>query len=237
MQTTIPLKQKCGKTVCGTFFIIFAIFFFHTSVPAQPAAVFNETEWEFDPIAEGERILHTYIIKNSGTSDLQLNAARTTCSCTTVTFDKVIPKGEEGRITVDFDSNGYAGKTAHVGIRVTTNDPATPVANLTLKGNVNQVVTILPKIVKLEGPSGQNMKQKVIIQPSENYPFEITGISALKGENVSFTLGKSPDEKAYELTVNFKADKKRMYFDNILLNTDSPYKPQIRIAVFARVTG
>ncbi len=232
----IDIDKLIRMTALSIFFILAV---FQALAGAQPTAALDENTFTFGPVPEGRIVTHTFFIENRGNSPLLIKNAKATCSCTAVDFDTDVPAGERGRIDVRFDSHGYGGRQANVHIRVETSDPSNSVFDLTVTGQVDRLLTISPPIVKLEGPAGIPMEQTVIIRPEPKYPFKIIDARAEKGRHLSFELNRiqQAGRDGYQVKVRFQADQKRRYFDKIILGTSSPHKPQITIAVFAKITG
>lgn len=87
-----------------------------------PKLTFENTDFNFGIIIEGEVVRHTYKFKNTGKSDLIISDVHPSCGCTTskeFTKEPIKPDGE-GEITVEFDSQNRAGDVKK-SISVTTN--------------------------------------------------------------------------------------------------------------------
>jgi hypothetical protein len=120
---------------------------------------------------------------------------------------------------------------------VKTNTPNQPVFYLTVVGNVQNFVSIVPKRVVLRGFSGDEIKATVKIVPEDKYPFEIKDVRAVNTKNIRFNLEKSKysNKMEYVLSVeNLKKDQGR-YFDTIKLETDSKIRPEIQIHVIGNI--
>ena len=77
--------------------------------PEGPIPTFNwnELEWDFGTINEGDVVEHVYTFKNTGQAPLIIESAKPSCGCTVPTFTKEpIPVGGSGEILVKFDSKG-----------------------------------------------------------------------------------------------------------------------------------
>lgn len=98
---------------------------------------FEEENYDFGKIAQGEKVSYSYKVKNVGKSPLIILNATATCGCTVPEVPKEpIKPGEEGEIKVVFDSNGKSGMQDKV-ITVTSN--AQPnIASLHLTGEVKE---------------------------------------------------------------------------------------------------
>ena len=54
---------------------------------------------DYGTVPKGEKLMWTFAVKNTGTGDLQIIAARPACGCTVAEFDKVVKPGETGLYT------------------------------------------------------------------------------------------------------------------------------------------
>ena len=71
---------------------------------------FNELEYNFGKITEGEKVACIFKYRNTGDGDLIINTATTSCGCTVPRFDnKPIKPGNEGSMEVVFDSSHREG--------------------------------------------------------------------------------------------------------------------------------
>ena len=74
------------------------------------AIQFTEYEHHFGKVAEGEKVACIFTFKNTGTSDLVVKSARTSCGCTVSKYDKKpVPPDNSGTLEVVFDASGYNG--------------------------------------------------------------------------------------------------------------------------------
>ena len=72
--------------------------------------VFTETEFDFGKVTEGDVVTHVFHFTNDGKMPLVISSARSSCGCTVPEWPKVpIPPGEEGEITVKFNTAGKRG--------------------------------------------------------------------------------------------------------------------------------
>lgn len=86
-----------------------------------PKIVFEETEYDFGTIMQGEKLTHVFVFTNEGKSDLVIQSANASCGCTTSTPPKApIKPGEKGEIRVTFDSKAKKGAVDN-SVRVAAN--------------------------------------------------------------------------------------------------------------------
>jgi len=106
--------------------------------PATPAAptgptttlTFDETEFQFGKVDEGEVVSHTFSFKNTGSEPLIISNAKGSCGCTVPQWPREpIAVGEAGSITVEFNSKGKKGpRNQKVTITANTNPPQSFIA-------------------------------------------------------------------------------------------------------------
>ncbi len=72
-----------------------------------PAIQFEKMEHDFGTINEGEKVVYTYKLKNTGEAPLIIQDAKPSCGCTVPDWTKTpIPVGGEGFVKAEFDSKG-----------------------------------------------------------------------------------------------------------------------------------
>jgi hypothetical protein len=82
-------------------------------LPDTGNAVISFTEYEhfLGRVKEGEKVGCIFTFTNTGTTDLVINSALTSCGCTVSKYDrKPISPGHTGSLEVVFNSSGYNGQ-------------------------------------------------------------------------------------------------------------------------------
>ncbi|GAB3825697.1 DUF1573 domain-containing protein [Pontibacter rugosus] len=106
-------------------------------VPAEDAAVmaFEQTEYDFGTIKQGETVDHTFEFTNTGKTPLIIENASATCGCTAPDWTRTpVAPGEKGFVAVKFNSTGKVGQQQPtVTIRANTQPNIVKVA---MKGSV-----------------------------------------------------------------------------------------------------
>ena len=103
----------------------------------SPAAFVPSGLFIFDPVVSGTVVTHEFIISNKGNAPLSIEKIVTGCGCTTAEYSKLIPPGVDGKIKINGNTKGYAGKKFSKTILVYTNDPKQPSVELKIEGQVN----------------------------------------------------------------------------------------------------
>jgi hypothetical protein len=86
---------------------------------------FNEYEHIFGKVNEGEKIGCIFTFQNTGTADLVINSATTSCGCTVSKYDrKPISPGKTGTMEVVFDTSGRNGiQSKTITVKSNATDP------------------------------------------------------------------------------------------------------------------
>lgn len=101
-----------------------------------PVLSVDNTEFNFGKINQGEKVEHTYILSNSGKSDLVIRKVSASCGCTAVQPEKkVIAPGEKVNIKMVFNSAGKVGNQNKT-VTIITNDPKNSKTILWVRGEV-----------------------------------------------------------------------------------------------------
>lgn len=75
-----------------------------------PVAEYETTDHDFGTISEGQKVVHTYNLKNTGQAPMIIQSAQPSCGCTAPDWTKTpIPVGGTGFVKAEFDSNGKPG--------------------------------------------------------------------------------------------------------------------------------
>ncbi len=86
-----------------------------------PIISFDKEVYDFGTVKEGEIVKTTFVVTNTGKSDLIITNAQATCGCTVPVWPKeAIAPGETGDIKVSFNTNGRVNKQSK-SITLTTN--------------------------------------------------------------------------------------------------------------------
>jgi hypothetical protein len=118
-------------------------------------------------VAKGTQVDATFVIKNSGKSDLVISDARPSCGCTVASFDKLIKPGAEGKVVAALDTKNFSGPIAK-SVLLVTNDPNRPQMNLFIKAIVKPFVDVLPQpFVRFSVVKGDSASQDTILVSEE----------------------------------------------------------------------
>ena len=86
-----------------------------------PVISFDKEDYDFGTVNEGDIVETTFVVTNTGKSDLVITHAQASCGCTVPEWPKEpIAPGKTGEIKVKFNTNGKPNKQSK-SITLTTN--------------------------------------------------------------------------------------------------------------------
>ena len=93
----------------------------------EPKIEFNVTEHDFGKLIQGEQVSFTFKFKYTGNAPLIISAVEKTCGCTDTKFPRTpIEPGDEGAISITYDSKGHKGfQNKRVIVKANTNPSET----------------------------------------------------------------------------------------------------------------
>ena len=152
-----------------------------------------------------------------------------------VQYDRTIPPGGVGKITLEVNTTGLQGKTTK-NAQVTSNDPKQRHSRIYLSMHVRTHILVEPgpKIL-LRGIVGEDIRRVVHIRAADNRPMEISKITTTLGSAVDYKVSSKEAGKQYDLEVVSKSTGKKTASGFITLHTNHPEKKELKLRVFVRV--
>lgn len=209
-----------------------------------PRLTILEPVKDYGTIAKGEKLDWSFLVKNTGNSDLQIISAKPGCGCTVADFDKVIKPGETGKVTAHVDTTAFAGPIAK-SVTLETNDPTTPTSQLTIHAIVKPYVEAFPAgFVRFNLLQGEADSQTVILYSEEDEPFQVTRVDT-PGDWVRASFEKitndsdrapnvgKPGQEQYKvkITVGGPDAKIGPLADKVRIVTNSKHQPEYLVSI------
>ena len=202
---------------------------------AAPHAVVRETSFDFGKIYEDRALTHTFVIQNTGTSPLTIEDVDPDCACTVPSFDKTIPPGGQGNITLTLKPFSVIHQFKKE-TKVRINDPNQPMLNLVLTGVAQPFIEIQPShIVRLRGAPGDDIRGQVRFISHLPMPFQITQFRTTIPDKIEVSLKPEVPDKVYVLEVRNKSQQSGPYAGLIELFTTSKERPRLIVRVFGEI--
>lgn len=107
---------------------------------ALPDLAATDYNWDFGEIASDKPVERVFTIKNTGTKELVIDRATSSCGCTAALLsDKEIAPGGEAQLRVAYDPRQYKdqGKVTKY-VDILSNDPAAPQVRFTITAFVQE---------------------------------------------------------------------------------------------------
>jgi hypothetical protein len=206
---------------------------------AAPELSVVEATYNFGTIAQGKKVLHNFVIRNTGDAPLQIKEVTVSCGCTAAKpSSPTIAPGKSGEIQVIFDSGAFSGKVQK-SVSLVTNAKA-PNATLYLDGTIVEALQISPRQLSLGAlKTGMTKQMTVSITNREANSVKLVSVNTTSNTlQVKAVIRKSelkPGETGFvDLTITARVDAKVMSgYLHIL--TDSTQKKEITIPMYASV--
>ncbi len=202
---------------------------------AAPRAVLTETSHDFGQIFEDRELTHTFVIRNTGQAPLKILDVHPECACTVPSYDKTIPPGGQGEITLSIKPYSVIHQF-HKDTTVTTNDPENREFHLVLTGNALPFIEIEPShIVRLRGKTGEEVRGQVKFISHLPGPFKITGYQTNIPDKIEISLKAVEPDRVYVLDVTNRPGNLAPYAGVIFLTTNSAQRPRLIVRVFGEI--
>jgi copper(I)-binding protein len=207
---------------------------------AAPELSVVEGSYNFGTIAQGKKLQHNFVIRNTGDAPLQIKEVNVSCGCTAAKpSSPVIAPGKSGEIQVIFDSTAFSGKVQK-SVSLVTN-ARTPNATLYLDGVIVEALQVSPRQLSLGAlKPGMTKQMTVTITNREGNSVRLISVNTTSNTlQVKAVIRRSelkPGETGYvDLTITPRADAKIMS-GYLHIMTDSAQKKEITVPMYASVS-
>jgi hypothetical protein len=198
---------------------------------------------DFGTVPKGQKLDWSFEVRNTGTADLEILAAKPACGCTVADFDKIIKPGQTGKVTAHVDTSSFAGPIAKP-VTLETNDASTPSAQLTITAVVKPYVDAFPQgYVRFNMLQGDSDKQTLTLFSEDETPFEITGVEVpqdwikvdykkVEGAEINKAVGRTgQNQYKVDITVGGPDTRVGPLAEKIKIKTNSKYSPEYSVSV------
>ena len=145
-------------------------------------------------------------------------------------YDRSIPPGGEGKITLKLNTTGYEGKVRKAA-RVYTNDPKTPQEILVIDALVKTPIMVSDKMVFLQGTTQETITKSIDIKGELNKPLKLEPVDYTLDKKVKFNIEEVTKGKHYRVTFTSIPNVGNYYQGLLKLRTSYPEKPELVIHV------
>ena len=211
---------------------------FSTAALAAAELSVVETNYDFGSVAQGKKVPHDFVIKNSGDAPLQIKDLSVSCGCTAAKpSSSLIQPGESAKIQVVFDSTNFFGKVQK-SVTVVTNAGKAPRVVLNLEGTVVEEFQVTPRQLSL-GPVKAGVAKQVSLTVTNRGGNSARLLSVSSNSStlqIKATIRKGelkPGETGtVEVTITPRSDAK-VLSGYLHIVTDSVQKKEITVPIYA----
>ncbi len=207
----------------------------HAPAAAGPRIQFGAPIYGFGKVVGGDVVKHDFVFTNSGSETLVISNVTSSCGCTTATnTSKRVEPGKQGTISIEFHTSNFTGPVTKV-VKVTSNDPRQPVAEIQVTGTVWRPIEIWPPTAmflnRVASPSNEVRVLRILNKQEQPLVLSLPHVdrSTISAELRTNVIGRD-----YELVVKLVPP---LGLGNttaqITLKTSSPQVPLITVPVFA----
>ena len=148
-------------------------------------------------------------------------------------FDRTIPPGGEGRITLRINTRRYQGAISK-SARVYTNDPLKNFEILTINAFVKGPIYISNRYVYLTGMYDKKISRTIVIKANEKKPLKLEKSSFDLSKTVAYRIKEVEPGRVFRIHFTSIPGSVRIYRGALKLKTNYPEKPEIIILIRAK---
>lgn len=241
-------KRFLSMALVALVTLTFAVGVFAQAKPAETSALkpkitLIDPVKDFGTVAKGQKLDWTFVIKNTGSADLEIKSANPTCGCTVADYDKTIKPGQTGKVTAHVDTSNFTGPISKA-VTIASNDPETPAAQVTITAMVKPYVDTFPNAyVRYTMLQGEELTQSVTLYSEEEAPFEIVDVTTpgdwVKVKHTKIALDSDrvkagragQNQYKLEVTVGGPTAPIGPLTDKVVIKTNSKYQPEFRLSL------
>lgn len=200
---------------------------------APPQVSLGETSHDFGKVFEDQELAHTFVLRNTGGGPLRILEVDPDCDCTAARYDRVIPPGGQGEITLSIKPYSVLRQFKKE-TKVRVNDPERQEVVFVLKGVAQPFIEIQPShVIRFRGDPKEEMKAQVRFTSHLPTPWEIKEYRSNIQEHIEVALKAEEPGRVYVLEVRNKRREGGHYGGIIELLTTSKERPRLIVRVFA----
>ena len=218
--------------------LLFFLFVTVGSVMAAPQMLVEQLNYDFGEVLQGGKVEYTFRFSNTGDEVLEIGNVRSSCGCTAALLSaRRIAPGDMGELRVTFNSTRFRGAVNKI-ITLESNDPQQSQVRFSVYGNVKAELLLEPERVKWGAVKrGQRLESKVIIRNLSSKLIQLQppkSTSPVVSAKLSARQIPPAGQVELQLSAMLPEDKARLG-GYVILVSDYPNQPQIRVPVSARL--
>jgi hypothetical protein len=225
------LKLAANMMLAAAFGLLFQASSLAFASSQTGGAVFPSMHHEFGTVKQGEKVVHGFAFRNETATPLSIKQVDLSEAGMTARFKRAIPPGEQGMITLAWDTSKVKGEVKGDAI-VHFADSSQPPVILALGGTVKPPIEIQPYPAAFFSTfKGEGARRKLTIINNEDHPLAITRIEP-DGKHFTASLETVTPGKVYRLDVEIPSGvPPGRYMEAVYLHTDHPAFARMKVQV------
>ena len=206
-------------------------------------AVIREPIVDVGTVARGEKVEHSFVLRNEGDSVLTVREVKPACGCTVASYDASIAAGASGKITTVLSTEVFDGPIAKT-VTVFTNDANNPRIELVIKAVIQPQVEVKPgyaRFIVVEGAGTESSTQTMfaadgppleICSVRSPYPFVKVTYRRIQAAEIK-TTAKDGEPSRWEVVLSLDRDQAPVgpLADHVEVETNHPKQGIVKIPV------
>lgn len=235
-----PARKHSSIWKLGTVALLSCFTFGLSPAFAAPKLRIEKSVFDFGNVSEGTVVTGDFLLRNVGSSPLEIQRIQPACGCTVAKSDQLqIAPGEESHLEVKFDTTGFTGEKLKT-VRLYTNDVEDGTAVVTLRGSVQSEVAVDPLRVYFgEVQKGATPSKSFVVGATAGSGIEILQVAS-RSSNLELSTQEFNDgkRKGKQVVVSLRPGIPIGNFrGRVVVRTSSKRDPIVNVNVFAKVTG
>lgn len=148
-------------------------------------------------------------------------------------YDRVIPPGGEGRISLKINTRGYRGNVSKRA-RIYTNEPGKRYQAVGIQVFVTVPIYVTSQHVYLRGPADRNVMSSVMVKGDGTRDLKLEETAFTLTEKVTYRLEEIEAGKHYRIHFTRLPGQVGVYRGILKLKTTYPEKPELAIGLTAQ---
>jgi len=149
-------------------------------------------------------------------------------------FDRTIPPGGEGKISIYLNTRGYQGRM-HKSASVYTSDPGAERLTVGIAAFVQVPVIVNPRYVLLTGTKGRPVKRSVEVTAGLDRPLELEPDQFSLEGKISFRIEEVENGRRFRIDFSSDPEASGTFRGFLNLKTNYSEKPVLNISINARI--
>jgi hypothetical protein len=148
-------------------------------------------------------------------------------------YDRVIPPGGEGKISLKINTRGYRGNVSKRA-RIYTNEPGNRYQAVSIQVFVKVPIYVTSRHVYLRGPADRKVTATVTVKGDGTKDLKLEETEFTLSEKITYTIEEVESGKLYRIHFVRLPGEVGMYRGILRLKTTYPEKPELPIRLTAQ---